>query len=1258
MAQDVRTRISLDDNASKPLSAIADSMEKVYKQSNWLAFSIANIESALRKAISAQQDFNALQRYKDFSTSAERFANSIGKQTSTVTQQADALDDLAVEYAQLVNSTKNQPYTLAALKDTADLIQHLEVLERQMRAIDSSWDENKTLDLYRRALSTTELSVDSFRKSLADLKKEYVGSLDPKFLKDLDEAYAKMVNSRKGQVFSSNELNNITQIIKSLETLDTSLMDETQILDAYKNAFANAELGLDSFHKNIKSLTKDLDTTVDTSFIKTVDKLEEYAKKVNSTRNQPFTLGKLEDSTKHLKGLESLLNYYNMVDNRQETMTSGMNGYHKSIGMAVKETEKLADANKFVDTAMKRLEGHEHSLESIQKGLKGVNKEYANKIAKSWSKSVDESATASSRAKKKHDELNNSLNKTKSASSNAKSGIDSLTSSLKSMAGAYLSFQGMTKVFDLSDSLTLAEGKLSNVVDDVEGAMSAIYQMSMDTRTSYMDNANQIAKMWQLTGGTDGIFDSQDKIIQFMELVNKSFVAGGSGVREINASMYQLIQALSSGRLQGDELRSLGENASYFVNTIVDSLEEMYNAGKDQSEWIDITYNDLKKLGAEGELTSELIVDAIFNASDEIRAAFDNLNPTFEQTFQNLKNQATYIARPILRKLNEMLNSEAFAKTAQSIMKMLAIVMAALTPILDLIMEIGEFMADNWSTVEPIIWSIVGALGTFLTVNLLLKTALGIWTLWTGAVKLAKGAMEGLYTAMAIYNGILTWSSIKTSIQAAMDALASGAKFTETAATYGLLTATVAQIAATMGLSAATAVLMFKILIIVGIILALVAALYIGVWAWNKLTDSSISATGIIVGVVYAAYAFIYDVIITIWNTAIVTIRAIIAGVVAGWEFIKNVVKLIYNIILWCAAASAGAFAAFGAIVHNIWTALWNGTIELGEKIANTFIMALNVAKQKVGVFATAVLNVLLQLGEGINSIFDAVAGNIVKVLNRAFQFVNSGISAYNSTIGRVKGEIDYIEKIEYTSDDGLINLDGLRHNLGKAVELSGTSLTDGFVNFDKYKQEYKDISDTFNDTFDSVYKYKAEYGDVSDAFVDKWNDLAWLEDYMGEFKDVYEYYNKGYDKGKGFEDSIKAFFSEMGDELESMLDEGLMADAYENYLDSLDKGTTPNVGSGLDASDYPEAMDALNKIKDNTDSIADATGLSAEDLECLRELAEQRAINRFTTAEIKITNNMTNNISNEMDMDGVVNYLTEELNKSLVAGSEAANHY
>ena len=778
--------------------------------------------------------------------------------------------------------------------------------------------------------------------------------------------------------------------------------------------------------------------------------------------------------------------------------------------MGVKLDDGSARVGK-VSTQMETLKTNIGKTTAAQKHLNDAIRSMPGPaILRSYSSSVNNYSSSANRAARETERFNKKLYMNVNASGKARVGMSSLSSSIKSVIGAYVGFESLKTAVDWSDEITLTQGKLAQLTDDVEGFLDKTYQMSQNTRTSYMDNATQMAKMWQLTGGTNGIFDTEDKLIEFNELLNKSFILGGSGVREINASIYQLTQALSSGRLQGDELRSLAENAPYLIKTITKSVEDMYNAGKPVEEQIKLSYNDLKNLGAQGVLTSEVITNAVLNSADDIRKGYENITPTFEQIFQKLKNQVQYISQPLLKSINDVFNSEAFDKTTQTIVKMFTVVMAVINPIIQGVLWIGSIIADNWSLIEPVIWGIVGALTAYYAITSMVKIVT-----WAHAKILAleKGILAAVSTGWLLYRGLQAGTIVVLGMLTGV----------ETAHASALLSVAAAQ----LGVSQTTLMMLGPFLLVMGIILAIIGVIYLAVAAYNYFTGSNLSATGMIVGAFYGLYAAVYD----------------------------------------------------------VFAGIWNILVEVAEFLLNVFNDPVYYAKSLFGGLVNGILKMFKGMAEGINSITRSITNCIENLVNGAIDMINGMIGAYNSTAGALFGKIDTVGKIDL-SGTALIDTSGIDNAIAGIDSWIGTKGTKD-ISFDKYKAEYKDIG---------------------------------------------EYYNKGYDKGEGWADALLG-----------------------RYPNSLDNYVTPDVGGGSGVD--PDLMDAINKMKDDTGNIDENTKITAEDLKYLRDLAEQRVINRFTTAEIKITNHMNNNINSDRDLDGIAEYLVEEMYKGANAYAEGA-HY
>lgn len=145
------------------------------------------------------------------------------------------------------------------------------------------------------------------------------------------------------------------------------------------------------------------------------------------------------------------------------------------------------------------------------------------------------------------------------------------------------------------------------------------------------------------------------------------------------------------------------------------------------------------------------------------------------------------------------------------------------------------------------------------------------------------------------------------------------------------------------------------------------------------------------------------------------------------------------------------------------------------------------------------------------------------------------------------------------------------------------------------------------------------------------------------DYKDYGAAWDKGYSFGQGMEESISDF------DPASLFGGGLPGiDEYLN-LDQNGNGFGGD-GSGLeDPGGGPDGIGTnVDDIAGNTGSMAESMELSGEDLQYLRDIAEQEAINRFTTAEIKIEQTNHNQINSGMDLDGIVSGLDDALGEAI----------
>lgn len=205
--------------------------------------------------------------------------------------------------------------------------------------------------------------------------------------------------------------------------------------------------------------------------------------------------------------------------------------------------------------------------------------------------------------------------------------LASLKTSLLGLGAGYLSVQALVgfgkSLIDVSDKYTMLEGRLSLYTTSAQNLASveaSLYQVAQRTRNGMIDTADTYT---QLALATKQLGTSQGDLLKITEMLNKAVVVSGSGEAGQQA-MRQLNQALASGVLQGDELKSLKENLPMLAQAIADGLQVPIGA--------------LKEMGAQGKLTSEVVIKALIDQSDAMNEKFGKMGTTVGQAMTEVKN--------------------------------------------------------------------------------------------------------------------------------------------------------------------------------------------------------------------------------------------------------------------------------------------------------------------------------------------------------------------------------------------------------------------------------------------------------------------------------------------------------------------------------------------------------------------------------------------------------------------------------------------
>ena len=623
-----------------------------------------------------------------------------------------------------------------------------------------------------------------------------------------------------------------------------------------------------------------------------------------------------------------------------------------------------------------------------------------------------------------------------------------LMGAIRGAVAAYATLHTLSNAMGLSDQLVSTTARLDMMNDGLQTTQELqdmIFLSAERARGSYQATADAVSKLGLMAGDA---FSSSEETIAFMEQVNKQFRIAGTEAAGIDAAMLQLTQAMGSGVLRGEEYNSILEQAPNIIQAIADYLE--------------VPKGELKDMAAEGMITADIVKAAMFAAADETNAKFESMPMTFEQIWTSFENHALMAFQPVLERMNEIGNSEAFQGIVDNAITALSVVAGLALEAFDLLVAGAQLLADNWSWLSPIIYGVAGALAVY-----------GAYLAITKGLELGSAAAKGV---MAVWEGI------------------------HAAAIWATTGATWAEVTAQNGLNAA--MYACPIVWIIVLIIALIAAIYFVVAAFNKLAGTSVSATGIICGVFMVAAAFIGNLFVTLIN------------------FVIDVFVVLWNFI-----------AAFANFFGNVFT-------DPVGSIARLFFDLVD-----------CILGLLESLASAIDTIFGSnLAG---------------AVSGWRDSLG------GWVDGTFGQGDEIMAKMDASSMHLGRF--------------------EYKD---------------------------------AW---------------DAGYSFGQGIDESIAGF------DPASLFDTNI-----------------PDAGSYADLSGYGAGMEGIGSgvedIAGNTGAMADSMEITGEELKYLRDIAEQEAVNRFTTAEVKIEQTNHNTIKNGMDLDGVMSGMTDMVNEAIDISTEGVH--
>lgn len=200
-----------------------------------------------------------------------------------------------------------------------------------------------------------------------------------------------------------------------------------------------------------------------------------------------------------------------------------------------------------------------------------------------------------------------------------------------------------SKLIKASDAYSGIMARLNLVAGGQEQAIALneqIYQSALRARGPYDVMADSVSKIAMTAKEA---FPDPRTVVPFMENIQKLFNIGGTDIERQKDALLQLTQALGSGKLQGDELRSIAEAAPLIEKYIAD--------------YMGVSMGEIKQLGADGEITAEIIKNAILGATDEINKQFETIPMKWEDIWTNIQSRISHAFQPVYVEINKLANS-------------------------------------------------------------------------------------------------------------------------------------------------------------------------------------------------------------------------------------------------------------------------------------------------------------------------------------------------------------------------------------------------------------------------------------------------------------------------------------------------------------------------------------------------------------------------------------------------------------------------
>lgn len=269
----------------------------------------------------------------------------------------------------------------------------------------------------------------------------------------------------------------------------------------------------------------------------------------------------------------------------------------------------------------------------------------------------------------------------------------------------------------LLDTYTNLQNRLRLVTTDTANlarVTDELFNISNRTRSSYESTAELYARV-ALAAKDLGV--SQQELLNFTESLNQAVILSGASAQEAEAGIIQLSQGLASGTLRGDELRSVLEQLPAVADVIAKQLG--------------VTRGELRKMGEDGKITADIVLEAFKNAREELAGQFAETVPTIGQSFTVLKNR-------VMELWGEFATTSGIA---QALANALLLIANNLDNIIPLAVGVGAAFLT---------WQVATTIGGILGPMIALERALGATSVASALASISMKGLQGAFQSLTV----------------------------------------------------------------------------------------------------------------------------------------------------------------------------------------------------------------------------------------------------------------------------------------------------------------------------------------------------------------------------------------------------------------------------------------------------------------------------------------------------------------------------